>query len=148
MKHYYSPGTNAFYAADLWPHPLPADAVQVTDEDYAALQARVSEGGWIVADDTGRPTVIAPDLSVSAEALAAMARRRRDAAIAKVRWMIERHTDEVALGIAPSLASAEFITLLQHVQALRDVPSQSGFPAAITWPEPPAFITTQEPVSQ
>lgn len=147
MTLFYSSETNGFYDDALWPHALPADAVEVTAEQHLALLAAASEGRQIAAADDGRPVDVAA-AAPSAEAVAASVRRQRDTAIADVRWMIERHTDEVALGVAPSLSSAEFIALLQHVQALRDVPSQSGFPAAITWPEPPAFITTQEPVSQ
>jgi hypothetical protein len=129
-------------AANQWliPAHAYADAPPPTGDGEQAVRRN---GSWVV-----EPFPVPIEAPVTDDQRAAAARARRDAEIKRLRWMVERHTDQVALGVAPDLSSAEFIALLQHVQALRDVPSQSGFPAAITWPEPPAFITTQEPVSQ
>lgn len=70
----------------------------------------------------------------SIEQLALEARAQRDSYILDIRWRIERHHDQVALGLNP----AEPIEpILQYVQALRDVPQQEGFPEDISWPEEP-----------
>ena len=68
------------------------------------------------------------------EQLADTARAERDRRIESVRWRIERHRDELALGSEPT---EPLEPLLQYVQDLRDVPQQSGFPGDIDWPVNP-----------
>ena len=62
-------------------------------------------------------------------------RAKRDRLIESVRWRIERHSDELALGIEP-IEPLE--PLLQYVQDLRAVPQQAGFPESVEWPELPS----------
>ncbi|MFC5372894.1 phage tail assembly chaperone [Brevundimonas faecalis] len=140
---YFAPSTNAFYDLAVWSAPLPADAVQVSAEDYAAMLAAEATGLRRMADADGRPVAVAPPPPTSAE-LADQARRRRDAEVTAWRWMIERHRDEIELDQAATLTPAQFAALLAYVQALRDVPAQPGFPAAITWPTPPFDPSTTE----
>ena len=66
--------------------------------------------------------------------LADTARAERDRLIESVRWRIERHSDELALGSEPT---EPLEPLLQYVRALRDVPQQEGFPGDIDWPVNP-----------
>ena len=68
------------------------------------------------------------------EQLADTARAKRDQLIESVRWRIERHSDELALGIEPT---EPLEPLLQYVQDLRDVPQQAGFPESVEWPRCP-----------
>ena len=65
------------------------------------------------------------------EQLADTARAARGRLIESVRWRIERHSDELALGSEPT---EPLEPLLQYTQALRDVPQQAGFPGDIDWP--------------
>ena len=69
--------------------------------------------------------------------LADTARAERDRLIETVRWRIERHNDQLALGSEPT---EPLEPLLQYAQALRDVPQQVGFPESIVWPELPDGI--------
>ena len=66
--------------------------------------------------------------------LTATARAERDRLIESIRWRIERHSDELALGTEPT---EPLEPLLQYTQALRDVPQQAGFPEAVDWPQYP-----------
>ena len=68
------------------------------------------------------------------EQLANTARAERDRLIESVRWRIERHSDELALGSEPT---EPLEPLLQYTQALRDVPQQTGFPESVEWPQCP-----------
>lgn len=70
----------------------------------------------------------------TAEQLADTARAERDRLIESVRWRIERHSDELALGSEPT---EPLELLLRHVQLLRDVPQQTGFPGSVEWPQCP-----------
>lgn len=71
---------------------------------------------------------------ITTEQLADTARAERDRLIDSVRWRIERHRDELALDREPT---EPLEPLLQHAQALRDVPQQAGFPEAVEWPQCP-----------
>ena len=66
------------------------------------------------------------------EQLADTARAERDRLIESVRWRIERHNDELALGSEPT---DPLEPLLQYAPALRDVPQQAGLPESVEWPQ-------------
>ena len=73
----------------------------------------------------------------TSEQLADTARAERDRLIESVRWRIERHSDELALGSEPT---EPLEPLLRYTQALRNVPQQEGFPETISWPVLPGGI--------
>ncbi len=104
-----------------------------TGEVYAYDQEQI-DGGWVKEG-----LVAMTDEEVSAHLApkpptADQVRAERDAKIEAVRWRIERAKDETALGV-PLTEPLE--PLLQYVQALRDVPAQTGFPENIEWPPEP-----------
>lgn len=133
MSLVFSPTDLVFRDLDLWPHDLPDDIVAVTAADHARILEELSTGRILAADADGAPVTVEPP-PPSAEALATLARRRRDAEIAQVRWLIERHRDEQALQIATTLTPEDYRLVQEHVQALRDVPEQDSFPNMIDWP--------------
>lgn len=133
MSIVFCPAERIFIDPDLWPHDLPDDIIPLNAEDHARILDELSTGRVLSVDEVGLPvTVVAPP--PSAEALATEARRRRDVEIAAVRWLVERHRDEQALQIATTLTPEDYRLVQEHVQALRDVPEQDGFPHAIDWP--------------
>ena len=133
MTIFYSPSTGAFYDDAFWDAPLPDDAAEVSAEDHAALMEASSLGKIIQPDANGAPVAVeAPEPPF--ETLAQRARRRRDGEIEALRWMIDRHRDETEMGRTPTLSADAYGALLDHVQALRDVPAQAGFPETIDWP--------------
>lgn len=142
MSIVFCPTERLFIDSDLWPHDLPEIPVPVSSEDHAHILDELSTGRILAADEAGQPITVEPP-PPSAEALANQARRRRDAEIAQVRWLIERHRDEQALQIATTLTPPDYRLVQEHVQALRDVPEQDGFPHAIEWPIlNPALLAT------
>ena len=75
---FYSPTTGGFYDRKIHGDAIPADAVEITCDEHAALLAGQSAGQRIEADEHGRPVLRdapAPDN----DALADAARARRDA---------------------------------------------------------------------
>jgi len=57
-------------------------------------------------------------------------REMRDALISNVRWRIDRHDDEIKLGITPT---ENIMPILLYIQKLREVTNQQD-PLNITWP--------------
>lgn len=128
---FYSKTTGGFYTREIHGDNIPADAVEITPEQHAALLQGQSEGKVIAADENGYPILQDPP-QPTPEQLAATARAKRDRLIESVRWRIERHNDELELGIEPT---EPLEPLLQYTQALRDIPQQAGFPNDIIWPD-------------
>jgi len=133
MTIFYSPSTGAFYDDSCWDAPIPDDAGEVSPERHAELLAATTTGQIIQAGPDGAPVALdAP--APPAEALAIVVRRRRDAEIARLRWFVERHRDEITLGVTTTLTAEDLTLVLQHIQLLRDLPDQAGFPADVEWP--------------
>jgi hypothetical protein len=65
-------------------------------------------------------------------------RAERDRRIQEYRWLIERHNDEVDLGIPTTRTAEQHRSDLQYVQALRDLPATCADLKNPSWPVPPA----------
>ena len=102
---------------------------------YAYNDIQTPEEGLVPMTETEVEAHLHPQPTV--EQLAATARAERGRLIESVRWRIERHNDELALGIEPT---ETLEPLLQYTQALRDVPQQAGFPGSVEWPECPLRV--------
>ena len=99
-------------------------------EIYAVSPIQTPKKEWVAL--TKKETEAHLNPQKTPEQLAATARAKRDGLIESVRWRIERHSDELALGREPT---EPLEPLLRYVQALRDVPQQEGFPEKVEWPE-------------
>ena len=56
----YSASTNGFYTESIHGHNIPADAVEITEDEHAALLEGQALGKLIVADEYGCPILIDP----------------------------------------------------------------------------------------
>jgi hypothetical protein len=61
-------------------------------------------------------------------------RNERDKRIEEIVWRAERYERQVALGILPNDTRETYLEVLQYIQDLRDITSQSGFPTNVVWP--------------
>ena len=100
---------------------------------YAYSDIQTPKEGLVTLTKKETEAILNPQ--PTSEQLADAARAERDRLIESVRWRIERHSDELALGIEPT---EPLEPLLQYAQDLRDVPQQAGFPEAVEWPELPS----------
>jgi hypothetical protein len=107
-------------------------SVAITDEYWQELLEGQSTGKQIVTDKDGYPVTVDPQ--ITEEELSQGIRLERGNLITSIRWRIERHQDELALGLEPT---EPIEPILEYIQALRDVPSQESFPHDIVWPEVP-----------
>jgi len=57
---FYSKSTGGFYASEIHGDNIPADAVEITEAEHAALLEGQSQGKRIVADENGRPILQDP----------------------------------------------------------------------------------------
>lgn len=99
---------------------------------YAVSPIQTPKKEWVALTKTETEAHLNP--VPTTEQLADTARSERDRLIESIRWRIERHSDELALGREPT---EPLEPLLQYVQDLRDVPQQEGFPESIVWPVAP-----------
>ena len=99
---------------------------------YAVSSIQTPDKKWVAL--TKKETEAHLNPVPTPEQLADTARAERDRLIESVRWRIERHNDELTLGIVPT---EPLEPLLQYTQALRDVPQQAGFPETVEWPQCP-----------
>ncbi|MDR0189766.1 phage tail assembly chaperone [Pseudomonas yamanorum] len=102
----------------------------IGNKDWLAYLSWVDEGGKTL-----------PLLNAEEEANAE--RRWRDAELDAVKWLRERHRDEVELGGSTSLTADQFSELLVYMQALRDWPQSTKFPTQKYRPKKPGWIDQQ-----
>ncbi|MEO6359895.1 MAG: phage tail assembly chaperone [Sphingomicrobium sp.] len=110
---------------------IPADAIAVSDAEYAELIEQLSEGQELKLVD-GRPAAVERDVPVE-EQLAAV-RRRRNRALASTDWTQQ----------PDALTAAKRKLWADHRRALRDLPAmlekavKAGSPvASVEFPKPP-----------
>ncbi|MBC6626157.1 phage tail assembly chaperone [Pseudomonas sp.] len=102
------------------------------NNDWVAYLAWVEKGGKTAPIST-------------AEEDASTERRWRDGELESVKWLRERHRDEVELGGATSLTVEQYGELLGYMQSLRDWPQASDFPDTKHRPIRPTWIDQQTP---
>ena len=137
---YYAKSTCGFYSTAIHGDAIPADAVEITAEEHAALLDGQSMGKRIVADLGGRPMLSdppAPTIDEIAATYVDNCRAIRDKLLDDVLRRIARYWSQVQGGITPTESAQVYALLLAYAQDLRDVPQQVGFPDTINWPIAP-----------
>ena len=137
----YSKSTGTSYIVGLH-QDIPLDAVEISDECYEQVIGNPTPGKVRSHDATGLPILIDP-APLTLEQLAAIERLWRDAQIDSVRWLRERHRDEVDSARPTTLTDEQSTELLNYVQALRDWPVAPGFPNSEHRPSPPTWVAVQ-----
>jgi hypothetical protein len=140
MKRLYSKTTQTSYLRGIH-SVIPADAVEISEALYLSVIGNPPPGKIRAHDDQGLPYLIdapaaGPDLEVEE-------REWRDAELASVMWLRERHRDQLEIGTATTLTGDQFNELLVYIQTLRDWPQSPGFPDTQRRPATPEWIAEQ-----
>lgn len=123
---FFSPTTGGFYRDDVHAN-MPRDVLEVPADLHASLIAGQAKGQVIVPGLDGMPQLQDP-IVTDADA-AATARAQRKTLLAECDWVVQRAFEN---------GDAVPAAWKTYRQALRDVPTQKGFPRAIKWPAAPA----------
>lgn len=139
---YYSKTTGCTYLASLHGTNMPTDAVPIDEERFLSVIGNPVPGKIRSHDAQGLPILIDP-LPPTVEALSVRERLWRDAEIERVKWLRERHRDQLDIGEQTTLMPEQFNELLVYMQALRDWPQAPDFPDSQHRPMAPDWIADQ-----
>lgn len=120
-------------------HAIPKGAKPLTEAQWFDLTQR-TEVIWKLNEKGELESSPIPVPSVDLEA---NERAWRDAQIDQVKWIRERHRDEVELEGPTTISPAEYSQLLAYVQLLRDWPASADFPSSARRPVAPGWIEQQ-----
>ncbi|ROO02271.1 hypothetical protein BK674_05385 [Pseudomonas moraviensis] len=140
MSIFYAASTGGFYD-DAVHVAMPDDALEITAELRSELLAGEAQALVIDADENGRPVLKTPELDVQSQAN--RERIWRDGEIERIKWLRERHRDEVEMASATTLSGEQYEALLNYLKSLRDWPQSESFPDEQARPDRPAWIASQ-----
>jgi hypothetical protein len=132
----------AFYDSVDSPPPQDASVIEISDECWLDLINAQAAGKRLAVDDARNPVVLDP-LPLTQSEIAFAKRVDRDSVLDKTDWLVARHQDENLLDRGTTLTTAQFTTLLNYRQALRECSDLPNWPD-ITLPTPPPFLSNQE----
>jgi hypothetical protein len=138
MKRYYSQTTQTTYVSGIHAE-MPDDAIEITDKRYEEVIVNPANGKARSHDDKGLPILVDP-LPLTVDVLSAQERLWRDSEIERVKWLRERHRDQLDIGEQTTLMPEQFSELLTYIQVLRDWPQSPDFPDSQHRPERPLWI--------
>lgn len=141
MQRFYSQTTGTTYFKEIH-GSVPNDAVPISEDRFKEVITNPALGKLRAHDDDGLPILVDPP-PATIEELAAAERQWRDVEIESVRWLRERHRDEVDSARPTTLSSEQSGELLDYVQALRDWPQAPEFPNSEHRPTAPSWVAEQ-----
>ena len=118
---------------------MPEDAVEISESVFLSVIARPVPGKVRAHDAAGLPLLIDPP-ALTAEQIAANERTWRDAEVASVVWLRDRHRDQLEISASTTLTAEQFTELLVYMQALRDWPQSPSFPDSQHRPVAPPWL--------
>ena len=121
------------------PDPLPEGVVCVDGELWLRT-INETDGIWMRGPNGAITKAPLPELKPD---LARIERHWRDAELASLRWLTERHRDQLDLGLPTTLTAQHFAQLLAYLQQLRDWPQSPAYPDVEQRPVPPDWLAEQ-----
>ncbi len=130
MRIYYSASANSCFNDEWHAGMMPDDVIEITKAKHDEIVAGLAVGKQLKPDVNGNPSLVDPPAPTDAD-VAAQVRADRDARMRAFEWRYERYARETRLAQPPTDKLAD---LDAHMQALANVPEQSGFPGSVKWP--------------
>ena len=137
MSKLYSPSTGSCYVLGMH-QLLPDDVIEISDDVFKSVIGSHAPDRIRVHMTDGTPYLV--DRNKSVDELIYEERSWRDAQLAASEWLVNRHRDESDMQAVKSITDDEFASLLAYRQALRDLPSQIGFPDESARPPIPEWL--------
>lgn len=116
--------TDKKFAVEVEKLPATPDLEMSEEEFYAKQPIRIVDGKFTFGKTK-------EELSQE-EAVAV--RAKRDYLINEVQWRVDRYLEQKAAGETTVDSEAKFKKISAYIKALRDIPTQKGFPFEVTWP--------------
>lgn len=116
--------TDKKFAVEVEKLPATPDLEMSEEEFYAKQPIRIVDGKF---------TFGKTEEELSQEEAVAV-RTKRDYLINEVQWRIDRYLEQKATGETTVDSEAKFKKISAYIKALRDIPTQKGFPFEVTWP--------------
>lgn len=91
-------------------------------------------GKWVHVKDVA-PTPEEPQENRDTLSPEDSVRMDRDTLISSLEWRLNRYERQERAGTPTSDSEGWYLGALDYIQALRDIPSQKGFPLDVIWPE-------------
>lgn len=131
---FYSASTGGFYSREIHGTNMPADVVEITAEEHAALINGQSFGKIIVADAAGRPVIQDPPPPTD-EQLASMERVWRNGELDRADIELNKVKDGMGFGSVTDW--------LAYRCALRNWPENAAFPDSAQRPVAPDIVVIE-----
>ena len=125
---------DSYDSAGSWPD----DAVEISDDLYAAVVLNRPADKIIIADENGMP-MLADQSAPSAEQLASTAIVQRDELLRIAAIRIAPLQDAVEIGEATTAEEQQLLAWKKYRVALNRITEQPGFPTVIEWPDIPSI---------
>ncbi|MEN5094517.1 phage tail assembly chaperone [Pseudomonas protegens] len=124
MKYFYNSETNEVHAydEDAPEHFIPSSLLPMSETQIKA---------YIDSATSALPTKEDTE------------RNWRDIELTSLKWLRERHRDQLEIQTPTSIDREQFNELLVYMQALRDWPQSASFPDANFRPMAPSWVTQQ-----
>lgn len=138
---YYSKSTGSVYLGNVH-DTMPIDVVPFPDARYLEVIANPEPGKVRGHGEDGLPILIAPPAQTLVER-SELERVWRNVEIESVKWLRERHRDQLDIGEDTTLTAEQFSELLTYIRNLRDWPQSPEFPSVDSRPVKPVWISEQ-----
>ncbi|NUU35150.1 phage tail assembly chaperone [Pseudomonas sp. C2B4] len=138
-----SKATRGFYDAAIHAS-MPADVVEISAEDHAALMDGQSTGKVIDWGNDGYPVLVDPP-APPPEYFAEIERAWRDGQLAATDGVVSRHRDELEAGQETTLTLAQYAELQAYRRTLRNWPESGEFPLTEHRPSAPLWLSDPLP---